>query len=169
MLWELYSLINIDCSVSFVFGWQHKGNMDLYTGGCMCVSVCLWMCVFLGLRDWYWAIPFLTRFVGPRRFSPAAASANTQTNTQLIFTQAYLSSVSHVDESTHGLEGTSATGQEVGAVVWLQEANEVGTFCLQNRHTDRLKPCISKEKSSICFCFMVGQLQVTLGIWWVVV
>lgn len=90
----------------------------------------------------------------PTHFSPAAASANAQTNTQLIFTQAYLSSVSHIDESTHGLEGTGATGQKVSAVVGLQEANEVGTLCLQNIHTDRLKNWITNEKSL---------LQLTLG------
>lgn len=90
----------------------------------------------------------------PTQFSLAPASANAQTNTQLIFTQAYLSSVSHIDESTHGLEGTSATGQEVGTVVGLQEANEVGTLCLQNIHTDRLKPCITEEKICTCLCFM---------------
>lgn len=43
---------------------------------------------------------------------------------------AYLSSVAHIDEGAHWLEGTGATRQEVGAVVRLQEANKVGTLCL---------------------------------------
>lgn len=60
---------------------------------------------------------------------------HTQIHTHLIFTLAYLPSVPHIDEGAHGLEGTSATGQEVGAVVGLQEADKVGTLRLQNTDT----------------------------------
>lgn len=44
----------------------------------------------------------------------------------------HLSSVAHADESAHWLESTGSTGQEVGAVVGLQEAHEVGALRLQN-------------------------------------
>lgn len=47
----------------------------------------------------------------------------------------HLSSVAHADESAHGLESTGSTGQEVGAVVGLQEANKVGALRLQNTET----------------------------------
>lgn len=42
--------------------------------------------------------------------------------------------MAHIDESTHGLEGTGATGQEMSSIVGLQQANEVGTLRLQNTH-----------------------------------
>ena len=57
------------------------------------------------------------------------------TYTLTVFTLAYLSSVSNINEGTHGLEGAGATGQEVGAVVGLQEANKVGTLRLRNTDT----------------------------------
>lgn len=60
---------------------------------------------------------------------------HTHTYKHSCFTPAYLSSVPHVDEGTHGLEGPGATGQEVGAVVGLQKANKVGTLGLQNKDT----------------------------------
>lgn len=44
----------------------------------------------------------------------------------------HLSSVAHADESAHWLESTGSTGQEVGAVVGLQEADKVGALRLQN-------------------------------------
>lgn len=44
--------------------------------------------------------------------------------------ETHLSSVAHTDESTHWLESTGSTGQEVGAVVRLQEANKVGALRL---------------------------------------
>lgn len=44
----------------------------------------------------------------------------------------HLSSVANADESAHWLESTGSTGQEVGAVVGLQEADKVGALCLQN-------------------------------------
>lgn len=82
------------------------------------------------------------------------------THTLTVFTLAYLSSVPHVNEGTHGLEGAGATGQEVGAVVGLQEANKVGTLRLRNTDTHRLKPCISEKyvKCNICRvkCYLVS-------------
>lgn len=47
----------------------------------------------------------------------------------------HLSSVAHTDESADWLESTGSTGQEVGAVVGLQEADEVGALRLQNTNT----------------------------------
>lgn len=47
----------------------------------------------------------------------------------------HLSSVAHTDKSAHWLESTGSTGQEVGAVVGLQEADEVGALRLQNTDT----------------------------------
>lgn len=44
----------------------------------------------------------------------------------------HLSSVAHADESAHWLESTGSTGQEVGAVVGLQEADKVGALRLEN-------------------------------------
>lgn len=44
--------------------------------------------------------------------------------------ETHLSSVAHTYESTHWLESTGSTGQEVGAVVRLQEANKVGALRL---------------------------------------
>lgn len=44
----------------------------------------------------------------------------------------HLSSVAHADERAHWLESTGSTGQEVGAVVGLQEADKVGALRLQN-------------------------------------
>lgn len=44
--------------------------------------------------------------------------------------ETHLCSVAHTDESTHWLESTGSTGQEVGAVVRLQEANKVGALRL---------------------------------------
>lgn len=50
---------------------------------------------------------------------------------------AHLSSVPHVNEGTHWLEGTGTTGQEVGAVVGLQETDEVGALRLQEERSKR--------------------------------
>lgn len=58
-------------------------------------------------------------------------------------TSPYLSPVAHIDEGTHGLEGTGATGQQVGAVVRLQKADKVGTLCLQ--HTNKRKRTVLKH------------------------
>lgn len=68
------------------------------------------------LENWKGSRPIVFRFVF--------------LHVQLILSLAYLSSVPHVDEGTHGLEGTGATGQEVSAVVGLQETNKVGTLRL---------------------------------------
>lgn len=43
----------------------------------------------------------------------------------------HLPSVAHVDVGAHGLEGPSATGQQVGAVVGLQQADVVCTLALK--------------------------------------
>lgn len=69
----------------------------------------------------------------PQALHPQALHKCTHTLT--VFTLAYLSSVPHIYEGTHGLEGAGATGQEVGAVVGLQEANKVGTLRLRNTDT----------------------------------
>lgn len=47
--------------------------------------------------------------------------------------QAHLPSMPHCDEGTDGLEGSGATGQQVGPVVGLQDPHEVGTLCLQEK------------------------------------
>lgn len=60
--------------------------------------------------------------------------------------ETHLSSVAHADESAHWLKSTGSTGQEVGAVVGLQEANKVGALRL--RDTERwtfVKASILKE------------------------
>lgn len=75
---------------------------------------------------------FLFRYLYPPLHFPISQHTDTRS---LIFTSAYLSSVSHIDEGTHWLEGTSATGQKVGAVVGLQEADKVGTLRLNKNKT----------------------------------
>lgn len=50
---------------------------------------------------------------------------------------AHLSSVPHVNEGTHWLEGTGTTGQEVSAVVGLQETDKVGALRLQEERRKR--------------------------------
>lgn len=95
---------------------HHNGHIEL--------CVCFCMCVFLGIHDFPLSQDTLLAHT-----TPSAASKNTRPNT----TFTHLSSVAHIDEGTHGLEGTGATGQEVGAVVGLQEANKVGTFHLQTQ------------------------------------
>lgn len=49
--------------------------------------------------------------------------------------ETHLSSVAHADVSAHRLESTGSTGQEVGAVVGLQEANKVGALRLRDTET----------------------------------
>lgn len=117
----------------------------------MGVYVHLSVCVFL--YDRCAEIFLLPRyFVGPHSFHQQVPLPSK------LFTLAYLSSVPHVNEGTHGLEGTGATGKKVGAVVGLQEANKVGTLRLQNIYIT-LKPCILKKyvKRYMFFmkCFMI--------------
>lgn len=50
-----------------------------------------------------------------------------------LVSPAYLSSVPHVDEGAHRLEGAGAAGQEVSAVVGLKKADKVGTLRLQKQ------------------------------------
>lgn len=65
----------------------------------------------------------------------AVSPPHTKMHTLPIINPSYLSSVPHIDEGTHRLEGSSATGQEVSAVVWLKKADKVGTLRLQNTDT----------------------------------
>lgn len=48
-----------------------------------------------------------------------------------ILLSTHLSPVPHVDVGAHRLEGTGAAGQQVGAVVGLQETDKVGTLRLE--------------------------------------
>lgn len=52
---------------------------------------------------------------------------------------AHLSSVPDVNEGTHWLEGTGTAGQEVGAVVGLQETDKVGALRLQEERSKEEK------------------------------
>lgn len=50
-----------------------------------------------------------------------------------ISSSTHLSPVPHVDVGAHRLEGTGAAGQQVGAVVGLQETDKVGALRLEER------------------------------------
>ena len=47
----------------------------------------------------------------------------------------YLSSMAHVHVGTHRMEGSGTTGQQVCAVMGLQQAHKVGTLRLRETHT----------------------------------
>lgn len=65
---------------------------------------------------------------------------------------AHLSPVPHVNEGTHWLEGTGTTGQEVGAVVGLQETDKVGALRLQEERRKR-------EKTNDTFVLKIGDAE----------
>lgn len=136
-LWQLYitefsSKTPTNCYFSHVIDNTNElcvcvfVSVYVYFSVCVCVCFCEWlMC---------WDIPPPKILCRPPQFSPHPPT-HIHTHALPIFTPAYLSSVPHTDEGAHGLEGTGSTGQEVGAVVGLQEANKVGTFRLQNTVT----------------------------------
>lgn len=64
--------------------------------------------------------------------SPGAPLSISQGLCECCAETPHLSSVAHADESAYWLESTGSTGQEVGAVVGLQEADKVGALRLQN-------------------------------------
>lgn len=56
----------------------------------------------------------------------------------------YLTTVPHVDEGAHGVEGTCPTGQQVCSVVGMQHTDIVGTVSLGERKGHRVSvPCPS--------------------------
>lgn len=56
---------------------------------------------------------------------------------------AHLSPVANVDEGAHWLEGTGAAGQQVGAVVGLQETDKVGALRLGKERKHVHGQCLS--------------------------
>ena len=103
-------------SLSYITGYISEAA-KFCSGACVCV--CVRACLFVGVRS-------VCRCLC------------------MCCAETHLSSVAHADECAHWLESTRSTGQEVGAVVGLQETNKVGALRLPDTETF-VKASITKE------------------------